>query len=110
MRIPGTQPYISPEVFQYGRDRLTQKSDIWALGCIGYELYTGRQLFEHEEMLESYIRNMSLDPSHVKQVIQMEQREPRMYRIISGCLVIDPDKRIDVWALLGLIGPSDERI
>ena len=110
MRLPGTQPYISPEVFQYGRDSLTQKSDIWALGCIGYELYTGRQLFEHEELLESYIRNMSLDSSHVKQVISMEQREPRMYRIISDCLVIDPDKRIDVWTLLGLIGPSDERI
>lgn len=108
MRIPGTQPYISPEVFQHGKDRLTPKSDIWALGCIGYELFTGRQLFEHEEMLESYIRNMSLDSSHIRQVVSMEQREPQMYQIISGCLIVDPDKRLDVWTLLGMIGPSRE--
>ena len=108
MRLPGTQPYISPEVFQYGREKLTYKSDIWALGCIGYELYTGRQLFEHEEMLEAYIRNMSLDSSHIKQVISMEQREPQMHNIIANCLVVDPDHRINVWTLLGMIGPSQE--
>jgi serine/threonine protein kinase len=106
MKIPGTQPYISPEVFQYGRDRLTHKSDIWALGCIGYELYTGLQLFENVDMLESYIRNTGFDSSYDTQVVLMNQMEPWTYKILSDCLVIDPDKRINVSTLLDLIGPG----
>ena len=108
MKVPGTHAYVSPEVFQYGKDRLTAKSDIWALGCIGYELFTGRQIFENEEMHEAFVRNSQIDPSHIKQVVLMEEREPQIHQIISACLVVDPDKRANVWTLLGLIGPSRE--
>src|SRR5271154_3959480 len=40
----GSFPYVSPEVLLNGESSLTQFSDIWAAGCIGYELCTGKQL------------------------------------------------------------------
>lgn len=41
--VAGTIPYLSPEVFE--ELRCTQKSDIYALGCTLYELFTGDKAF-----------------------------------------------------------------
>src|SRR5277367_6229137 len=40
----GSFPYVSPEVLLNGESSLSHFSDIWAAGCIGYELCTGKQL------------------------------------------------------------------
>ncbi len=42
--IAGTPAYIAPEIWH--NDSATPQSDIYALGCILYELLTGRRLFE----------------------------------------------------------------
>ena len=38
----GSPSYMSPEA--YGKSRYSEKSDIWALGMIYYEMITGRVL------------------------------------------------------------------
>jgi 3-phosphoinositide dependent protein kinase-1 len=42
----GTAEYVSPEVLM--NKKSTAASDLWGLGCIIYELFVGRTLFERE--------------------------------------------------------------
>jgi len=49
MTVQGTPYYMSPEVCQ--NKPYTQKSDIWALGCILYELCTLKHAFHSENLL-----------------------------------------------------------
>lgn len=46
--IINTRQYRSPEVI-FGGDDWNTKSDIWSLGCVLYELYTGDLLFHANE-------------------------------------------------------------
>lgn len=50
----GTRYYMSPEVMLKGE--ITQKVDIWALGCILYELINGEFLFDPDKD-KNYSRN-----------------------------------------------------
>ena len=104
--ILGTLAYMSPEVYQHGRDRLSPASDIWAIGCICYELFCKRQLFETEEMLENYINSGNVDESHNTNLNFIAQNEPLIFYILQGCLVVDSNARINAWTLLGRIGPG----
>lgn len=102
--ILGTLAYMSPEVYQDGKDSLSPASDIWAIGCICYELSCGRRLFETEEMLENYIRKGHFDKSHFAHLNYIKQKEPLIIHILEGCLAVDPNSRINVWTLLDRIG------
>lgn len=44
----GTPYYLSPEICQ--NKRYNQKSDIWSLGCVLYEMTAGRHAFEAPNM------------------------------------------------------------
>jgi serine/threonine protein kinase len=48
----GTSGYRAPEVLT--QSRYNQKSDIFALGCIMYEVITGRKLFESDWNIHEY--------------------------------------------------------
>ena len=44
----GSSGYRAPELMDSGRKRYTNKVDIWSMGCILYELATGRRAFEDD--------------------------------------------------------------
>ena len=108
MKIPGTEPYIAPEIFSKGESALDLPTDIWAVGCIGFEVFAGFHLFENEFAVESFAKTRNL-PSKQYGIIQlMKEREPKIYSIIEGCLHPDPSRRFDIYKLQSEIGPNPQ--
>jgi serine/threonine-protein kinase len=85
----GTPAYMSPE--QARGQTVDRRTDIWAFGCILYEMLTGTTLFQEEttagtlaKVLESPIRFDAL-PS---------QTPPSIVRLVQRCLQRDPRERL----------------
>lgn len=86
----GTPAYMSPEHLA-GRE-LTTRSDLYSLGLVLYELFTGRKAFEASSLPELLkLRRSDTHPSspssHVKDL------DPLVERVIFRCLERDPDRR-----------------
>jgi len=86
--VLGTAPYMSPE--QARGDEVDARSDIWAFGCLLYELLTGRRAFKGRtvsDLLASVLRD-SVDleslPPHTA---------PALRRMLGRCLQKDPRRR-----------------
>jgi serine/threonine protein kinase len=85
----GTPAYMSPE--QLTGKAVTQRSDIYALGLVLYELFTGKRVFEVNDLRELIRLHEQSTPatptSHVKEI------DPIVERVIMRCLEKDPRKR-----------------
>ena len=85
----GTPAYMSPE--QLAGKEVTAKSDIYSLGLVLYEVFTGKRAFEAETLADLVrIRNerpVSNPSSWVKDL------EPAVERVIMRCLEQEPDAR-----------------
>jgi len=85
----GTAAYMSPE--QARGKRVDRRADIWAFGCVLYEMLTGRDAFGGEatsDILACVIRaepEWSLLPSSVP---------PRVRKLLRRCLQKEPKKRL----------------
>jgi hypothetical protein len=85
----GTPAYMAPEQL-LGRE-VTAKSDIFALGLVIYELFTGRRAFTAATVAELVIQheNQSIaPPSSVVSAL-----DPAIERAILRCLEADPNRR-----------------
>jgi len=58
--ILGTAAYMSPE--QARGKRVDKRTDIWAFGCVLYEMLTGRQAFAGETASDAMARILERDP------------------------------------------------
>ncbi len=87
--IAGTPGYMAPE--QLTGKEVTQRSDIYSLGLVLYELFTGKRVFEANnltEMLKLHEQTTPTTPSsHVKDI------DPLVEKVILRCLEKDPSKR-----------------
>ncbi len=85
----GTPAYMAPEQLE-GRE-VTVRSDIYALGLVLYELFTGKRAFEASTLLERKHLLEQTTPtspsSHIKDL------DPVVERVILRCLEKDPRKR-----------------
>jgi serine/threonine-protein kinase len=88
-RIIGTPAYMSPEQLA-GRDA-TVKSDLYALGLVLYEIFTGKKAFEAATVAEWKHKHAQEPPtapsSHIADV------DPAVERVILRCLEKDPRQR-----------------
>ena len=85
----GTPSYMSPEQLQ-GRE-VTVRSDIYALGVLLYELFTGRRPFEGRTMAElarKHRDDRAIDPSVI-----VPDLDAAVEGTILACLEKDPRKR-----------------
>jgi len=88
--MSGTPAYMSPEQLD-GRE-LTTKSDIYSLGLVLYEVFTGRKAFEASSMQE-LLRLRRSDSTPTSPAQHVPELDPLIERVIFRCLERDPAKR-----------------
>jgi serine/threonine protein kinase len=86
--IMGTAAYMSPE--QAKGKPVDKRSDIWAFGCVLYEMLTGRAAFEEDDVPEILSRVLQRDPDWTRLPSDLPASIPKLLRL---CLQKDVKKR-----------------
>ena len=86
--ILGTAAYMAPEQAK-GR-QADKRSDIWAFGCLLYEMLTGRASFEGENVPDILSKVLQRDPDWTRVPPNVPTSVHRLMRL---CLEKDPKKR-----------------
>jgi serine/threonine-protein kinase len=87
----GSPPFMAPEQIRDSRS-VDRTADLFALGCILYELVTGRRAFDGEDFAEVFQAVLAGKYVRVEEIAPATPE--RIRRAIAGCLVIDREKRI----------------
>ncbi len=95
--LVGTFQYMSPEQLE-GREA-DVRSDLWALGCVLYEMATGRRAFEGRSQASLIAAILEREPAPVGEAPSTPGTPPvgpppGLDRLIRALLVKDPDERI----------------
>ncbi len=87
--ILGTAAYMSPEQAK-GRP-VDRRADIWSFGCVLYEMLTGRQAFEGEDVTEILGSIVKTEPDWTR----LPASTPRAIRtLLKRCLTKDVKRRV----------------
>ncbi|HEX9502636.1 MAG TPA: protein kinase, partial [Thermoanaerobaculia bacterium] len=87
--VIGTPAYMSPE--QIRGAEVDRRSDIWAFGCLLYEMLTGRRAFNGNSYIELADAIRSADPDWTA----LPRGTPdRLRRLVMHCLRKDPRERL----------------
>lgn len=84
----GTPSYVSPEVLTNGC--ASPVSDLWALGCVVYQLYVGRSPFEgnSQYLVLQAVKERKIEYPH-------ERYFPAVVKdLVEKLLTVDPEKRL----------------
>lgn len=114
--LVGTLDYMSPE--QALGKELDQRSDIFALGLIGYEMFTGSMPFRAESMVASLLKRTQ---QRAVPLSEVDKNIPgTLSNIIAKCLEKDPINRyqnaeeleadIRSWKSTGKVSASSLRL
>jgi eukaryotic-like serine/threonine-protein kinase len=87
--VMGTVGYMSPE--QARGEAVDQRSDIFSLGCVLYELVSGRRAFSGDSSVDTLHRILYSEPEPVRTV--RAEAPPELARIIRKTLAKDPNDR-----------------
>ncbi|PIA16411.1 Pkinase-domain-containing protein [Coemansia reversa NRRL 1564] len=82
----GTAEYVSPELLT---DKAADRnSDLWAVGCIAYQLFTGRPPFKGSNEYQTFQKILKLDYTLPLAM------PPQARDLVERILVLDPEKRL----------------
>jgi eukaryotic-like serine/threonine-protein kinase len=87
--ILGTAAYMAPEQAK-GRDA-DKRSDIWAFGCVLYEMLTGTRPFDGEDIGDTLANVLKIDPDWSA---LPTQTPPPIRTLLQGCLRKDRRRRV----------------
>jgi len=87
--VVGTPQYLSPEQLE-GRE-VDQRADIYAVGVVLYEVFTGKRPFEAENPVQIILKHLNEPP--VPPSTYWREIPPALERLILRCLEKDPAKR-----------------
>lgn len=86
--LAGTPAYMAPE--QLRGERLTVASEMFSLGLVLYEIFTGERLLSGlsmAELLAAHQQPIALESSRLANL------DPAIVRVIERCLTLDPAQR-----------------
>jgi len=86
----GTFLYMSPEQLE-GKE-VDARSDIWAFGCVLYEMATGHRAFDGKSQASLVGAIMNSEPTPLSS--SGIHASPALDALIRACLAKDPDERI----------------
>ncbi|HVL66860.1 MAG TPA: protein kinase [Vicinamibacterales bacterium] len=87
--ILGTAAYMAPEQAR-GR-AVDRRADLWAFGCVLYEMLTGTRAFGGEDVTET-LANVLKSEARVEAL--PASMPPRVCQVIGACLQKDPRRRL----------------
>ncbi len=88
--ILGTFQYMSPEQMEGGE--ADARSDLWALGCVLYEMATGHKAFAGKGQASLIGAIMNSEPPPMTGIVPLTP--PALERLVKACLAKDPEERI----------------
>jgi len=87
--ILGTAAYMSPE--QARGQPVDKRTDIWAFGCVLFEMLTGRAPFAREAMSDTLAAILEAEPEWH---LLPSSTPPNILRLLERCLAKDRKRRI----------------
>ncbi|HXW93813.1 MAG TPA: protein kinase, partial [Terriglobales bacterium] len=88
--IMGTFQYMSPE--QVEGKEADERSDIFSLGAVLYEMVTGKRAFEGKTAASTIAAILASEPKPISAM--QPASPPALDRIVKTCLAKDPDERL----------------
>jgi len=96
--ILGTFQYMAPEQLE-GKDA-DVRTDIWAFGCVLYEMVTGKRTFDGKTQASLIASILEREPTPIAELVPITP--PALGRLVRTCLAKDPDNRFQTAHDLGL--------
>jgi len=87
--VLGTAGYMSPE--QARGKEVDRRADVWAFGCVLYEMLTGRRAFDGETVSDTLASVLKVDPTWDA---LPAGTPPRVHRVLRRCLTRDVNRRL----------------
>ena len=87
--ILGTAAYMSPE--QARGKAVDTRTDIWAFGCVLYEMLTGRRAFDGDDVSDTLARVLEREPDWARLPATLS---PALRTRPARCLQKDPRQRV----------------
>jgi len=87
--VMGTLPYMAPEQLE-GKEA-DARTDLFAFGCVLYEMLTGRRAFAGKTKASVISAIMTSEPAPVTSLQPVTP--PALERLVTACLAKDPDER-----------------
>jgi eukaryotic-like serine/threonine-protein kinase len=88
--ILGTAAYMSPE--QARGKPVDRRADIWAFGCVLFEMLTGARAFEGEDVADTLGNVMKMEPNWERVPASVPSR---VERVLRACLQKKATERLD---------------
>jgi hypothetical protein len=102
--IAGTPAYMAPEQLTAGR--VSVRSDVYSLGLVLYEIFTGKRVFSATSLTE--LKQMHESSSLTTPSDLVRGLDPAVERVVLHCLERDPEQRPpSAYAVLGGLPGGD---
>jgi serine/threonine-protein kinase len=89
--VHGTPQYLAPEAIR-NADSIDARSDLYALGAVGYFLLTGTPVFSGRGSLEVIHHHLQTPPEPLSKRLG-KPIPPKLEAVIMSCLAKNPDER-----------------